>query len=347
VSESTTHSEWDFAKIQALVDGGIEERYDLEYKGAGTLRPKDKKTKDEIVKDVSAMANSAGGTIIYGIAEKNSPGSAPHAEKIDPVNRSVFSADTLDQVIQSVQPKIDGVFITPIEVPDSDGKALYVVSVPQSVTAHQARDKKYHKRRNTTTDAMEDYEIRDVMNRGTSPKIRVSFIFETFPDKIGLKICVHNEGKIAANLVRVFIRLPLCMGLKIQEREGRLNLDGQTMTHEYYWKNLHYDFVGKSLASDATKTGWADTKPTEDCYVTRDSPILPNMNLTSNHAISLTPQNFDKIKGMQITWEAYADNAPARSGTLELDEVHKQLSNYYIERKEDHAQKENTDPHHQ
>ena len=61
------------------------------------------------------------------------------------------------------------------------------------------------------------------------------------------------------------------------------------------------------------------------------------MSLTSSHALGLTPQNIDKIKGMQITWEAYADNAAARSGTLELDEVHKQLSDYYIKRKKEDA----------
>lgn len=329
MSEATKPPAWNLSRIQALVDGGIEERYDLEFKGSGALDRRKPEWQTEITKDVSAMANSAGGTIIYGIAEKDSPGSAAYADKPDPVDRSAFSSDTLDQVIQSIQPKIDGVRITPVDVPSEPGKAFYIVTIPQSTTAHQARDKRYHQRQNTTTAFMEDYQVRDVMNRAKFPSVKVSFIFETFPDTIGLKICVHNEGKVAANLVRVFIRLPMCMGLKIQEREGRLNSDIQTMTHEYCWKNLHFDFVGKSLASEATHSGWAGTKPTEDCYVTRDSPILPGMSLTSSHALSLTPQNFDQIKGKQITWEAYADNAPARSGALELDEIHEQLSLHY------------------
>lgn len=341
---NTKVQEWNFERLQQLVENQVEERFDLEFKGSGALQRKSKKSKEDIVKDVSAMANSAGGAIIYGIAEAENSSGAPYAEKLDPVNRNEFSTDTLDQVIQSIQPKIDGFRIQPIDIPEAQDRAVYVVTIPQSVKAHQARDKKYHKRRNTTTDAMEDYEIRDVMNRGTFPRIRVSFIFETFPDKIGLRICVHNEGKVAANLVRVFIRLPLCLGLKIQEREGHLDLDVQSMTQKYCWKNLHYDFVGKSLASAATNTGWAGTKLTEDCYVTRDSPILPNTNLTSNHALGITPTNFDQIKDKQISWEAYADNTPARSGILKLDEVHEQLSLYYAKLKEDDAQKENHFP---
>lgn len=339
MSEATEPPAWNLSRIQALVDDGIEERYNLEFKGAGALDRRKPGWQTEITKDVSAMANSAGGTIIYGIAEKDTPGNAPYADKVDPIDRSIFSSDTLDQVIQSIQPKIDGVLITPIDLPNEPGKACYAVTIPQSTTAHQARDKKYHKRRNTITDAMEDYEIRDVMNRAKYPRIRVSFIFETYPESIGLKICVHNEGKIIANLVRVFIRLPLCLGLKIQKREGRLNLDFHRMTQEYCWKNLHFDYVGKSLASEATHSAWAGTKPTEDCYVTRDSPILPNTNLTTGHALGITPQNFEQIKGKQITWEAYADNAPAISGALDLDEIYEQLLEFYTKRKPYHAKK--------
>lgn len=340
MSETNTPPKWDFQRIQALVDGGIEERYDLEFKGAGALDRRKPEWQTEITKDVSAMANSAGGTIIYGIAEKDSPGSAAYADKLDPVDRSVFSSDTLDQVIQSIQPKIYGVRITSVGVPNEQGKAFYIVTIPQSTTAHQARDKRYHQRQNTTTAFMEDYQVRDVMNRAKFPRVKVSFVFETSPNSIGLAICVYNEGKVTANHVRVFIRLPLCLGLKIQERVGHLHMDVKTMTQEYCWKNLHYDFVGKSLASDATHSGWAGTKPREDCYVTRDSPILPNMNLTSSHALGLTPQNIDQLRGKQITWEAYADNAPVKSGALDLDKVHEDLSKYYTNRKQENAQKE-------
>lgn len=329
MSETNTPLDWDFSRIQALIDGEIEERYDLEFKGARALRPKDMKSKEEIVKDVSAMANSAGGTIIYGIKEKDSPCNAPYAMKLDPVNRSVFSSDTLDQIIQSIQPKIDGVLITPIDVPKEAGKAFYVVTIPPSVTAHQARDKKYHKRRNTTTEAMEDYEIRDVMNRAKFPRVKVSFIFEPSLVSIGLKILVYNEGEIAAHVVRVFIRLPSCLGFKDEEGKNPPYINILTMTQEYCWKNLHHDFVGISLAPGVTNSDGGGSQPTKDCYVTRDSPILPKMNQTSNYALGLNPSNIDQLQGEEITWEAYADNAPVRSGHLNLDQVYKKIYEYY------------------
>lgn len=327
--EPASDTNWNYPKIVALIDGRIEERYDLEYKGAGALDPKNPKSKKEIVKDASAMANSAGGTIIYGIAEQQNDGGAPCAERIDPIDRSKFSSDTLDQVIQSVQPKIEGVRITPIDIPEKPGMAVYVVTIPQSGTAHQATDKKYHKRRNTTTSAMDDYEIRDVMNRSKFPKITVSFIFDPFPESIGLRIQVTNEGGVIARHVRIFIQLPMTLGIKIPEREGHAFTDVKSSTTEYCWKNLHYDFVGKSVASNETRSGWGDTKPTEDCFVTRDAPILPRTNLTSAYALGITPQSYDRIRDKEISWEAYADNAPPTSGSVDLTEVCEGVDEYY------------------
>lgn len=312
---------WDLDEIQALIDGGIEERYDLEFKGAGSLDRRNPKSKTEITKDVSAMANSAGGTIIYGIAEATNAGDAPYAERIDPIDRSVFSSDALDQVIQSVQPKIEGIRITPIDIPGAPGQAVYVVTIPQSDTAHQAKDQKYHKRRNTTTDAMDDYEIRDIMNRSKHPKIRISFVFETYRDRLGLKVCVGNQGKVLARHVRAFIRMPMRLGIDIQEREGRPHVDIQSSTTTYCWKNLHYDFVGKSLSSEATHSGYAGTRKTEDCYITRGSPILPGTHQTSTYALSMTPDCLNALEGEEITWEAYADSAPVETGRLDLTTI--------------------------
>jgi hypothetical protein len=51
-----------------LIRDKIEENFTLEYKSSGALA-RDEKSKREITKDVSAMANSAGGVLIYSLAE--------------------------------------------------------------------------------------------------------------------------------------------------------------------------------------------------------------------------------------------------------------------------------------
>ena len=57
------------ADFQKLVDGAVEESISLDYKASPALT-RDSKPSDEMCKDVSAFANSAGGQLIYGIEEK-------------------------------------------------------------------------------------------------------------------------------------------------------------------------------------------------------------------------------------------------------------------------------------
>jgi predicted HTH transcriptional regulator len=54
------------ADLQRLVDEGLEESLTLDYKASPSLS-RDGKNPEELCKDVSALANSAGGQLIYGI----------------------------------------------------------------------------------------------------------------------------------------------------------------------------------------------------------------------------------------------------------------------------------------
>ena len=122
--------QWTEDDLMALQRQQITERLDLEYKRADALENTDGK-KNEVSKDVSAMANSAGGTIIYGIAEDKQTRTIRVSGGIDP---SVLSVEWLEQVISSrIQRKIDGVGISQVQLVTVDpGKVAYVVSVPQS-----------------------------------------------------------------------------------------------------------------------------------------------------------------------------------------------------------------------
>ena len=58
--------------LQKLIQNEIEESTVLEYKGS--FAKQNPKWKEELAKDISALANSNGGTIIFGIREKESEG---------------------------------------------------------------------------------------------------------------------------------------------------------------------------------------------------------------------------------------------------------------------------------
>lgn len=223
---------WTISKLETLIRDEVEEHLELEYKRAAALGKTDK-VKNEISKDVSAFANSAGGTLIYGIAEGTD--SRKHLpETIDWVTEPEITKEWLENVIISrIQPRIPGLQISAVR---SETGSVFVVEVPQSMTVHQASDKKYYKRHNFSSVPMEDYEVRDVMNRHLKPVVEVepliitspflwegeTRLFKTltripalaalnghyFETKNILRLRVVNSGLIRANNVRVDISFP-------------------------------------------------------------------------------------------------------------------------------------------
>lgn len=157
--------QWDLADLLEHINDKIQEGLTLDYKSSKALARTDN-FKNELSKDVSSFANSAGGRIIFGIDEA---GHLPVA--IDGgVDPSDFTREWLEQVINSnVQPRISGVLIKQIAVgPD---RVAYALDIPQAtaLAPHQARDHRYYKRFNFQSVAMEDYEVRDTMRRSTTP----------------------------------------------------------------------------------------------------------------------------------------------------------------------------------
>ena len=160
-------------ELTGLIQNQVEENLRLDYKASDSLGKSDAKKK-EISIDVSAFANSDGGTIIYGIKEFDELDKRHLPEKIDPVDRTVISKEWLEQVINSnIQPKIQGIIIKPIGLSTSANHVAYAVMIPKSNTAHQANDKKYYRRYNFESVAMDDYEIRDVLSRQTNPVLQL------------------------------------------------------------------------------------------------------------------------------------------------------------------------------
>ncbi|MPT35901.1 MAG: ATP-binding protein [Flavobacterium sp.] len=158
-------------ELLRIINDSIEESLHLDYKSSGSLIKNDNK-KRELAKDVSSFANSDGGHIIYGIKEFDSLNNKHLPEKIDPIDRRVISKEWLEQVIVSnIFPKIQGLMIYPISLTSGINDVVYVVQIPKSNTAHQASDRRYYKRYNFESVAMEDYEIKDIINRSFYPDL--------------------------------------------------------------------------------------------------------------------------------------------------------------------------------
>lgn len=193
--------EWDLARLQRLISDEIEESLTIEYKSAAALEKSDGKRK-ELTKDVSAMANSAGGVIIYGIKEFDEKEKRHLPERIDPIDRTIISKEWLEQVIGNIQPRIPNFRIFPIPAIEErpTTKVVYVVEIEPSVTPHQATDKRYYRRYNFENQVMADYEINDIRNRRFDVETLVNFEIEIEQGNIILFI-VENTGSVAATEV--------------------------------------------------------------------------------------------------------------------------------------------------
>lgn len=155
--------------IIALIDNDAEESVHLDFKAAGSLSKDDKK-KAEIAKDVSAFANSDGGIIVYGIEEQEHK-----AHALSYIDGNTYTKEWLEQVIQdNIQRRIKGLEIFPIR--DNDvTKSIYIVKIPRSSnTPHMSADKCYYKRNNFRSVKMEEYEVRDLFYRESTPNLKIA-----------------------------------------------------------------------------------------------------------------------------------------------------------------------------
>ncbi len=161
--------------LQQLVDEGLEESLTLDYKDSRALS-REGKNPDEMCKDVTALANSAGGQLVYGIEEDTITKKPSRVD--DGVTDPKITREWIEQILNSrVQPRLTGITTTRIDM--DNGQYGYVISVPQSQAApHQAPDKRYYRRFDLQSVPMHDYEIKDIMRRATSPRLYVKFSFE-------------------------------------------------------------------------------------------------------------------------------------------------------------------------
>jgi hypothetical protein len=320
--------------IRRMIADGVEENISLDYKAAEALQNTDGKKK-EIAKDVSAMANAAGGVIIYGIKEFDEKDKSHLPERITPITRTSFTKEQLEQIINSnISPKIDGIVIHSISLENPD-EVIYVVEIPQGNTAHQnTRDKIYYRRRNFLSEAMLDDEIRDVMNRLKHPVIEMDFVIEKHTKEIKkqnphplqtsfvlqgqketeqkeykteyyLKIFPVNKGRIYAKYINYYIHIPENI-LSPEESKYLKKIENNCV--EFYGENTIRDVLDVKIST------WGDDVKYGP---SRFDPVLPGVSGRSEKLKLSEEAFYDK----EISWTVYADNALPKQETVKINDI--------------------------
>ena len=287
---------WTESRLQNFITSEIEESLTLEYKAAEALDRNETKKK-EITKDVSAIANSAGGILIYGIREFEQENRRHLPEKITPVDRRAYPREWVEQIIQAIRPRIDGIVIHSVSLSSGETDVAYVLEIPQSNTAHQASDHRYYKRFNFQAVPMEDYEIRDVIFREQTPNIALNFLIEITPESQSLVIQARNSGSAFAQYVAVFLDAPVSI---LQNTDNKLNIKDGGRFYRHRLTNLNQEYADEQFRANF--------------------PLLRSM--TMDWKIPLK-ENFEEFLGQNssVKWKTYADNALPKEGKLALKEI--------------------------
>jgi len=211
-------------EIQTLIDGSVRESEVLEYKRANG--PFSDREKGEIAKDVSAMANSSGGLIVYGVATDADDKTKPNQiEKVHPKN-----IETLDRVINAlIRPPIKGLRkkLVPADQPQ-----VMLIDVPASEDPpHQSlHDKKYYRRSGTESVPMEHDLVALHFGRRLGPLLELKFQSlrpptqfagdPPFTDQSLVRIFVENLGRRVGRFVEVLLIFPGEDDLHIVTKQG-------------------------------------------------------------------------------------------------------------------------------
>ena len=308
-------TKWDQAELQRHIDDGVEESLTLDYKHAGALERTDPK-KEEITKDVSAMANSAGGLIIYGIKEHSAKSKKHLPQKIVPIDRTQFSREWLEQIINSIQPRIIGIKIHPIQLSTDPNHVAYVVEIPQSTKAHQARDFRYYRRFNFESVPMTDYEVRDVMNRATLPDIDVEFTptesyTDGFTPEYSLNIAVRNRGDQVAKDYKLHFTFPN-FGDQVTLRQ---KFDPDDPYHEFYDVGQNTDEGNYQIVFRSKNVLF----PKDGINLTEMVNLRYKIDTKLHHRLMEKKNTGNEIA---LKWILFADNMPPKFGEIPFSNLY-------------------------
>lgn len=152
--------------IKRLVENQIQESSSLDYKKELTIsKDKDKK---EFLFDVSAMYNTDGGCLVFGIEEEKDQNNQNTGKPKEITGIEIQNSDKLIQQIEDIvktctEPSINQLIIKELEV---DGQTVLILGIPKGlglpsmVTYNQTN--KFYKRRNSGKFAVDIYELNNM-----------------------------------------------------------------------------------------------------------------------------------------------------------------------------------------
>ena len=317
-------SEWDEDYILNLPQG---EHDWLEFKSSQKLDltlpgVTQSLVSEELSKQLSAFANSGGGTIVYGI--KDSPIGTPRTiDQHGGVSLGVKNGtkEWLEDIIPNLLEypiSSFNVYVVTATGPASKisaGKGIFLIEVANSEAApHQALDKKYYARVGGKSQPIGHRFVMDIVGRAKFPKLAMVCSIGTKNTGSGQKdtlLCTcMNVGRVFANYVNGYIYVPKPI-LK-DFGDPTMEIDGTEYRRKWF-DNTHEDIVGYRkghMSADSALT------------ISRYDPVLPGLGFNALHKeLAFERTELDAYRSERILWEIFADNAPVEKGSVLIGDI--------------------------
>lgn len=289
--------------------------------------------RNELSKQISAFANTGGGTIVYGVADAPAGGS----RMVDPnggVSLSIKSGTK--EWLEDIIPQLVDLPLTRFNVyvvlgggPTSGiaaGKGLILVEIPESENApHQANDHKYYARVGGKSRPIQHRLVLDIMGRIKHPKMNVTC--EVIPEGRYdganeryvpiLRFFCQNQGRVFATYVNGFIYIPATLA-SVREEEDAFEQNVKDIKYiRKYFDNTIQDRVGQ-VDRYLGRMGGTIKEPT---YISRFNPVLPSRHCTTSVKLVVPLTQIADHAEEEIFWEVYADSAPIERGRIQVAEL--------------------------
>jgi Putative DNA-binding domain len=148
-----------YAQVADLVTNTVAEAYDLDFKA--TLYGKSDKERRDLAGDVAALANTAGGVIVLGIAEDDQA----RAASVTSVLLSDAEVGRIRQIVASQVSPLPTFDVLRAEDPQQPGRGFMLIAVPRSPMGPHAvlvnEALRFPRRNGTTTTYLSEPEVAD------------------------------------------------------------------------------------------------------------------------------------------------------------------------------------------